>query len=141
MTDQEATDLREQRKLPCKLTQPEFNVKATEFAQADNELDELEAKKKKAMDDFKDLIGGVNARRSELRKIILLRSEQRDVSCTWHADWASKSMLLRRDDTGEVVEARTMTSEEVQGGFDFTDEGKHLPPGSDDDKPLGGPNQ
>ena len=132
----EATGKRETRKLYCVLTQPEFNVRATEYATADQELDTLEAERKTVNEDYKDRIGGVNAKRGKLRRIVIERREPRDVQCTWHADWASKSMLLRRDDTGEVVQARTMTPEEVQSSFEFTDGDKRLPPSGEDNETL-----
>ena len=139
MTDvAEPTAHKEMRRLPCKLTQAEFNGKALEFAQLDEELDQLEAKRKAANEGYKDRIGGVNARRSELRRIVVKREEERDVQCTWHADWASKSMLLRRDDTGEVVQARTMTAEEVQQHFDFTPGEKQLPEKGEGSETLDG---
>lgn len=140
MTEQadksEPTGHKEMRRLACKVTQAEFNAKATEFAQLDEQLDALEGEKKAVVEDFKNRIGGVNAKRAELRAIVMRREEVRDVQCTWHADWASKSMLLRRDDTKEVVQVRTMTADEVQQHFDYTDKDKQLPPSTDDSEPL-----
>lgn len=141
MAETEPTGHKELRTLSCRLSQAEFNAKATEFAQLDGELDTLEAEKEASSKAFKNRIGGVTARRAELRQIMLTRHEQRDVQCTWHADWASKSMLLRRDDTNEVVQVRTMTAEEVQTHFDYTGhtvtgEDRRLPEKSDDSEPL-----
>jgi hypothetical protein len=135
-TEPEATEHKELRTLSCRLSQAEFNVKATEFAQLDQELDALEAEREASNKAFKNRIGGVEAKRALLRSVVLTRHEDRDVQCTWHADWASKSMLLRRDDTKEVVHARTMTAEEIQASFDYTAEDKHLPPKTDDSDPL-----
>lgn len=132
----EPTDQKETRKLACRLSQAEFNVKATEFAQLDDEREQLVADKKASAEAYKDRIGGVNARRAALRRVVINREEMRDVQCTWHADWAGKGMLLRRDDTGEVVEARTMTPDEVQTGFDYTGKDKQLPKKTDDSEPL-----
>jgi hypothetical protein len=138
MPDPEPTAQTEKRELYCALTQPEFNVRAVEFAKLDDELDSLQVAKKAAGEDFKDRIGGVKARRAVLRRVVTERREKREVPCTWHADWASKSMLLRRDDTGEVVEARTMTGAEVQRGFDFTPDDKQLPEKGEDGETLNG---
>jgi len=124
---QQATEKKEQRKLPCALTIEEFSVRATEFAQCDDEIEKLENEADASKEAFKNTIGGVKSRRAVLRRVVISRSEDREVSCTWHADWASKSMLLRRDDTGEVVHARTMSPEEVQLSFDTTPEGRRLP--------------
>lgn len=132
----EPTGHKELRQLSCRLTQHEFNVRATEFAQLDEQLEALEAERKASNDSFKDRIGGVNAKRAELRVVVMTRAEERDVECTWHADWAAKSMLLRRDDTQEVVQVRTMTADEVQQHFDYTGQDKQLPKKTDDSEPL-----
>jgi hypothetical protein len=134
----EATQHVELRELYCQLTQPEFNVKALEFAQVDDKVGALEDELAGVKTDFRNRIGGLEAKRSQLRRIVLERREKRDVKCTWHADWASKSMLLRRDDTGEVIEARTMTPDEVQERFDFTDKNHQLSDQTDDSDPLNG---
>ncbi len=115
----EPTGHTELRKLPCRLTQAEFNEKATEYALKDEQHDELEAERKASNEDFKDRIGGVNAERAKLRRMVMTRCEQRDVECAWFADFAGKSMILRRSDTGEAVEVRTMTPDEVQTHFDY----------------------
>lgn len=132
----ERTAKTETRALYCKLTQAEFVHRATEFAKCATDAEALDVERKAVAKDFKNRIGGVHARMNVLQRVVTERREQREVQCTWHADWASKSMLLRRDDTGEVVHARTMTSEEVQRGFDFTPEDKHLPDQTDDSEPL-----
>lgn len=139
MTEQaEATEHRETRSLYCALTQPEFNARATEYAKADQDLEALELEKKQVNDEIKDKIGGAVTEQRRLRRIVLERREKREVSCTWYADWASKSMLLRRDDTGEVVEARTMTADEVQKGFDFGPSDKRLSSSNEDTDALDG---
>lgn len=133
----EPTGKTEKRQLYCKLTQVEFIERATEFARLSSEVDEIDVERKAVAKGFKDRIGGVHARMAVLRGAVKERREKRDVACSWHADWASKSMLLRRDDTGEVIDARTMTADEVQQGFDFTgDERRQLPDDTEDSDPL-----
>lgn len=116
----EATEYKELRRLACKLTQAEFNEKATEFAELDQQLEQLEADKKLAAEGFKNRIGGIEEERSVLRQVVITRHEERSVECTWYADFAGRSMILRRDDTGEAVEARTMTATEAQTKLEYT---------------------
>lgn len=132
----ERTKQTEVRTLSCKLTRNEFAERATELAKTERELVALEADRKAANDAFKNRAGGLNDRRAVLCEAVITRAEPRLVDCTWHADWVGKSMLLRRDDTGEVVHVRTMTPEEVQERFDFTADNRQLPDKTDDSDPL-----
>lgn len=128
----EPTDRKEIRTLACKLTQDEFNDRSTKLANLEQDIVSVETERKRVADDFKDRIGGLTHTRAEVARIVRQQYEHRTVDCTWHADWAGKSMILRRDDTGEAVEARTMTPEEMQMGFGFTAESRGLPPPSED---------
>ena len=144
---QEPTDRKETRRLHCALTQEEFNIRATEHVGVLRGIEILEGKAKRVAEQFKERMAGERAKARTLRLAVQDRRELRDISCTWHSDWASKSMLLRRDDDGTVVEARTMTADEVQRGFDFDGPGRttrkdrQLPPKrdeSDDAEPEDG---
>lgn len=134
----EPTDRKEVRNLHCKLTIEEFCDRSTRLAQLEQEIVAAETARKQAADEHKAQLGGLTHSRSELAKIVRSQHEVRTVDCTWHADWAGKSMILRRDDTGEAVEARTMTPEEMQMGFGFTAESRGLPPPSDEPNPRDG---
>lgn len=115
----QATQQKEVVELDVQLSQEEFNVKALEYAQMQGRIDEVEEKRKQVNSRYKDHIGGLRSRSNTLRRVVTDRKEKRDVPCTWYADWGSNSMLLRRDDTQEVVRARTMTSDELQVGIDY----------------------
>lgn len=132
----EPTKQTEVRTLSCKLSREEFTHRATELAKTERELVALEADRKAANDAFKNRAGGLQDRRAVLCEAVITRSEPRLVECTWHADWVGKSMLLRRDDTGEVVHVRTMTPDEMQERFDYTDDDHRLPRKTDDSDPL-----
>jgi hypothetical protein len=106
------TNRKIERVLPCRLTPEEFVSRASDLAAADSEIDRAEVEAKEAAKAAKDKIGGLITRKNDLRSVVRDRSEPRRVSCTWNPDWASKSMVLRRDDTQEPVEVRTMTAEE-----------------------------
>lgn len=111
------TNQTESRVLACRLTQTEFNERAMRLAKIEDDLSALEAEKKRQSDHYKGKIDGLAVERVELAGVVRRQSEDRIVSCTWYADWIGKSMILRRDDTGEAVAARTMTAEECQAGF------------------------
>jgi hypothetical protein len=107
------------KELDCDLTEEEFGQRARHYAKLDEQLDVLEVQKKAAVDGFKEQIEEVEAERGKLRRIVLSRKELREVQCQWSADWASRSMLLRRLDTQQVVDSRTMTPDEHQEALDF----------------------
>lgn len=111
------------RELPCELSSEEFEQRATLFAKLDEKLAALEVKKKAQNDLIKEEIDEVEAERSKLRRIILARTEEREIKCQWQPDWASRSMLLRRLDTQQVVDTRTMTADEVQEQLPFEEGG------------------
>lgn len=122
-----------ERVLPCRLTPEEFVSRASDLAAADAEIDRAEMDAKEAAKASKDKIGGLITRKNDLRAVVRDRAEPRRVVCTWAPDWASKSMILRRDDTSEAIEVRTMTPEELQTSFDVSPKDKRLGDGSDDD--------
>jgi hypothetical protein len=122
------------RALACNLTPDEFVARASDLARADAAIDEAEAAEKERAREAKEHIGGLKMRKRELRRVVSTRKEMRDVLCTWCADWASKTMILRRDDTLEPVEVRTMTAEELQTSFDITPKERRL--GEDDNGPI-----
>ena len=121
-----------QRRLSVKLTEAEFIEKATELAETDFQIDAVESEKKAATESFKNKIGGLLARKTDLRFTVRNKSEMRDVDCKWFPDWASKSMICRRLDTQEAIDVRAMTPDELQGSFEETPDGLRLPEERDD---------
>lgn len=106
------------RNLAVKLTEAEFVEMATELATVDEAIDEQEVAKKAAAEEFKDAIGGMRSRKAKLRKIVKDKIHYKDIDCQWVADWASKSMILRRLDSQEAIDVRAMTDEELQVTID-----------------------
>lgn len=123
------------RHLPVKLTEDEFIAFATELADVDIQIDNVEVEKKNAADGFKNRIGGLVSRKSSLRSIVKNKVEYREVPCKWTKDWASESVLLRRLDTQEVIDVRPMTGEELQESFDLTGDDHRLPEHRDESDP------
>ncbi len=124
---------KEPRTLACRLTQEEFNDRATKLANTEQDLASLNADKSIAMESYKRRMGTLEQKRTELAETVRAKTEMRDVPCTWHADWIGNSMILRRDDTGEAIDARTITAAERQQRFELTDDGHQLPSQRTDD--------
>lgn len=123
------------RELPCELSAEEFEQRATLFAKLDEKLAALDVKKKAQNDLIKEEIDEVEAERGKLRRIILARTEEREIKCQWQPDWASRSMLLRRLDTQQVVDTRAMTGDEQQEQLDLDGGGRRYSPGERRQKP------
>lgn len=104
----------EPRTLLVKLTEEERNeraMSATETLRARDNADshaKLQAKLNK---------GAVEKLEAELRKLSSAAregSEMQEVMCTWIPDFSAGVMRLRRDDTGAIVERRSMSDDERQ---------------------------
>lgn len=109
------------------LTPQEIMLHAHSMASRDQAVSALEEKAKADAKRWKDEIGG---ERSQMRKhslAITKGSEDRDVVCEWFADYTAKQFVLVREDTGAVVDARTMTAEELQVGLGLEEGGGALP--------------
>lgn len=102
------------RSLPVPLTPEEFEAAAKDLAETDEEIETTEARKKLYNEGVKDKLGGLRSLKKELRTIVKNKAEDRDVDCKWFPDWIGRAMILRRLDTQEAVQTRTMTAEEGQ---------------------------
>lgn len=114
-----ATANKETVEVLCDLTPDEFTERAVAFAKLQDRIEAMEQKKRTVTEQYKNHIGGMLSRSHAMRRVVADRQEKRAVSCTWFADWASNSMLLRRDDDSTVVRSRTMTADELQQGFEW----------------------
>jgi hypothetical protein len=106
--------MKENRKLPVALTEQEWNERAEELAQICEEIDRDEEAKKELVAEFKRTIDGKNFKRTSLQMQVRDHKEYREISCEWQADYAHQTMILYREDTGDEVTRRTMTSDELQ---------------------------
>lgn len=142
MSEPEPTRTKETRKLDCALTEAEFIAHAMGLADAETKTEQLTDEAKATVKRWKERIGAERVRSRRHRRAVATRTEKRDVLCTWYADYVARQMQLRRDDTHEVVELRTMTPEEMQTSFPTTtDDRRRLPPErdqSDDENQLDG---
>lgn len=102
------------RKLPVKLTNEEVRLRGKRLAALQAEIASLETKKKAAADDFKSQIGERETEMSRLTREINEERELRDVQVTEEKNWELGEVHLIRLDTGEVVEIRPMTPQELK---------------------------
>jgi len=124
------------RFLPVPLTPEEFTEKAQELVRIDNEIDDLDAAQKSAAKYTKEKIGGLLSDKRELQEAIKTKQERRPVDCVFEPDFTARVLRLVRLDTGEIVEERTMTADELQGELRYpkADSGDDEPEGDTDDE-------
>lgn len=110
------------RMLPC-LLPPEDQLAyaknaATIHADSTRKLEEMEAAKKSAQAEIKEL----DLERNRLLKIVDTGVEHRKVECDERANYSLGEMLTIRTDTGEVVDRRRLTVAESQQRMKFEED-------------------
>ena len=109
----------ETRVLDCTLNLNEQLERGVQLAHIDERIEGEEDSAKVLAKRAKEVIAELREQKRRYRTAVATGIEPRDVECIWHADWQGKQMTLVRTDTGEVVESRNMTRDEVQ--LQFTD--------------------
>jgi hypothetical protein len=104
----------EYRTLPVSLTEEEIKQKGDVLATRIEERDDIEQRRKAAADGFKEELKAINGDINSLARQVRTREEQRIVKCLWERDDSRMSMILVRQDTGEIVESRAMHDDERQ---------------------------
>lgn len=100
----------ETRELPCALTETELLEYGEEMAACELEAERLKDERKH----INERIAAKVERRAELAHVIDAKAETRDVPCKWIEDFAHKCWNLIRQDTGEQVDQRTMSADDLQ---------------------------
>jgi hypothetical protein len=101
--------------LPCKLTE-------TEVAERGEQMAECELAEEKLKAERRQLNGQITVQvreRARLGHIIDNKEEDREIECKWISNYASNQWLLIRQDTGQQVDAVTMTGRDLQGSLSF----------------------
>lgn len=111
----------ETRNLAFKLTQEEIIDRAKKLAMVEDELIQLEVKRKMASDEFKDLKKDLDSKRRTLSRAVVDGQDFRPTDCEWKPDWKKNEKQLIRLDTNEIVSSITMTAEDLQRQFNFMD--------------------
>jgi hypothetical protein len=100
--------------LPCKLTDEELRERGDELVKVLAAVDEIEAEKKLANDQFKARIQIQEARARELRTAIETKREDRSVECVESYELRLGVARTTRVDTGEQIRERALRSSELQ---------------------------
>jgi hypothetical protein len=104
----------EYRTLPVSLTEEEIKQKGDVLATRIEERDAIELRRKAAADGFKEELKAISGDINSLARQVRTREEQRVVKCLWERDDSRMSMILVRQDTGEIFESRAMRDDERQ---------------------------
>lgn len=102
------------RYLPCKLDEDTAHLRSQEYAAADRRLAELRDELAKLVKTKRKEIKEQEARVNKVRDVVHAGREDMPVECEWRMDFQRKSAHLVRLDTGEDVEHRAMTADELQ---------------------------
>jgi hypothetical protein len=102
------------KKLPVPLTDDEVRHRGEELASKLAALDEIDAALKVAKQEAKAKKEPIAKRVTELKQQIRGRKEARLVECELVRDFDARCAETMRLDTGEVVDTRPLTPEEMQ---------------------------
>jgi hypothetical protein len=102
------------RTLPCKLSEKEMAKLAEDLEANMSKIESIEAQKKTADDGFKKDISMLEEVTTVLRNRIKTKAEEREVKCEEETDYRMGEVRVKRLDTGEIFQKRTMTKDEVQ---------------------------
>lgn len=104
----------EYRTLPVTLNEDELKQKGDVLATRIDERSKLDAARKASSEHFKEQLKEIDGDIESLARQLRERQERRVISCLWDRDDSRMSMLLVRQDTGEIVDTRPMRDDERQ---------------------------
>jgi len=100
--------------LPCRLANYELVEVGRNLEAELARRDEIERERKDAADRFKEQIEDQNSKIRELRKCIRTQSVDRPVTVRIVHDYRRGQIVRTREDTGEILTERPMTTDERQ---------------------------
>lgn len=104
----------EYRTLSVELTDEEMNQKRDILVTRLDELDVVEQQRQAAAQGFKEQLKEIRGDIGTLAREVRTHKTTRVTACMWERDDARFSMMLVRQDTGEIVETRPMRDDERQ---------------------------
>ena len=107
----------EGHELLCELTDEEVSVKGNQLAEAEAALTRAEEEKTAAAKVFGQRIETARGACKRLAEEVLSRTERRPVVCRWMTetnDNGTEMWLLRRTDTGRVLQTQPVTAADRQ---------------------------
>lgn len=112
LVDEEGRVLFE-RELPVPLTDEELKERGQELAEKMREVDQAEQAKKDAAAHHKQIVERLTAEASDMARVIRAGKVERSVKCYTEHDLEKEVARVVRCDTGEVVETRTLSRDEL----------------------------
>lgn len=104
--------------LPVKLTQDEMVNMSKDLARENQDLGQVEDKKKDVVADFAAQTKKHEANISRLSRMVSTETEYRDVDCVWDFDYKKGNKVLIRTDTKEKIDEREITQDDRQRKLD-----------------------
>lgn len=113
------------RQCAVKLTPAELVARGDEMADCEIQIEILESERSELARQVKTH----KKRRNELGHAVDKGTEDRELTCAWEADYPHSIWRLKRPDTGEEVDTRPMTADDLQASmFPSADEPLPAPP-------------
>ncbi len=100
--------------LPVELTEDELLDRGRRLAECEERARTHEAHAESVKRELKSKEAEITSERSRLAGIVRSRKEPRDVECVATRDFVAGKFFIRRTDTGEVVESRSLALHELQ---------------------------
>lgn len=103
--------------LSCELNDVEWQNRARELAEANQEVAAQEQRKKDVMKELGHDVSLAKTKASKLTQIVSTKREQREVVVKVTHDYENGFVIRKRTDTGEEIGRREMTTLERQGSL------------------------
>ena len=111
----------ETRLLKCVLTDEEIAMAGQELARHLDELEVLDDKLKEVKADFKAQIEAKEAAAKVQRNLVRNKYDYRQVACIMVLNYTVGTVVVKRDDTNDIVVDRKMLAEEREMSMGFDD--------------------
>jgi hypothetical protein len=108
------------RHLPCKLSREEYEQRTQRLCERLNKRQDIAAQKIAQNAIWYRELKETNAEIETLTKTVATGEEIREVECIEEKDLDRRVLVVRRLDTGAVVDSRPLTVEECQADLPFT---------------------
>ena len=102
------------RELECRLTDEDLKVRGQDLATTIDDKVEVEEKKAEANSGFSSKLKHLNKSIVELAQVVRTRTEIRRVECVKEVDTFNRETSIVRRDTGECIETRPATTQELE---------------------------
>jgi hypothetical protein len=103
------------RKLMCKLTEQERAAKGVEMGRTVVEIEQIETRVSEINADKRKKKGHLN----QLGHVLDAGEELREIECEREPDFAAQVFLIKRIDTGEVIDRQTMGKDDLQTPLNY----------------------